>query len=51
MKLVLSPAKSLDFETALPTEKFTEAQFLDKIKKVSQIASELDLTMTSSHNF
>lgn len=28
MKLVLSPAKSLDFESQLPTEKNTEAQFL-----------------------
>ena len=28
MKIVISPAKSLDFETPLPTQKFTKPQFL-----------------------
>lgn len=28
MKIVVSPAKSLDFETPLPTQKFTKPQFL-----------------------
>jgi cytoplasmic iron level regulating protein YaaA (DUF328/UPF0246 family) len=37
MKLVISPAKSLDFETALPTEKFTEAQFLDKSERLNKL--------------
>jgi uncharacterized protein len=30
MKIVISPAKSLDYTTALPTQRFTEPQFLDK---------------------
>ncbi|AWX45425.1 UPF0246 protein [Flagellimonas maritima] len=37
MKIVISPAKSLDFETALPTSKFTQPQFLEKSKKLNAI--------------
>jgi len=37
MKLVLSPAKSLDFETQLPTEKYTEAQFLKQSEKLNKV--------------
>ncbi|WP_375239759.1 peroxide stress protein YaaA [Aurantibacter sp.] len=37
MKLVISPAKSLDFETVLPTEKFTEVQFLDKSERLNKL--------------
>ncbi|RLJ62559.1 hypothetical protein CLV86_2166 [Lacinutrix venerupis] len=37
MKLVLSPAKSLDFESKLPTENYTEAQFLNQSEKISKI--------------
>lgn len=35
MKIVISPAKSLDFETALPTKKYSEAAFLNEAKLVS----------------
>ena len=28
MKIVVSPAKSLDFESKLPTEKYTQPDFL-----------------------
>ncbi|APX99891.1 peroxide stress protein YaaA [Lacinutrix venerupis] len=37
MKLVLSPAKSLDFESKLPTENYTEAQFLNQSEKISKV--------------
>ncbi len=37
MKIVISPAKSLDFETKLPTEKYTEPNFLDEAKKLNEI--------------
>ena len=36
MKIVLSPAKSLDYSTALPTQRFTEAQFLDKANTIQK---------------
>lgn len=35
MKIVISPAKSLDFETALPTELYSEASFLKEAKKIN----------------
>ena len=34
MKIVLSPAKSLDFETALPLQKHTKPIFLDEAKEI-----------------
>lgn len=37
MKLVLSPAKSLDFETPLPTSKYTEAAFLKDAEKLNAL--------------
>jgi cytoplasmic iron level regulating protein YaaA (DUF328/UPF0246 family) len=37
MKLVLSPAKSLDYESKLPTAKFTEPQFLSQSEKLNTI--------------
>ncbi len=40
MKIVISPAKSLDFETALPTSKFTQPQFLEKSKKLNAILAK-----------
>lgn len=36
MKILLSPAKSLDYSTALPTQRFTEAQFLDKANTIQK---------------
>ncbi|WP_179315640.1 peroxide stress protein YaaA [Winogradskyella undariae] len=47
MKLVLSPAKSLDYETKLPTTKTTEGQFLkeaDQLNKVLKKKSAKDLS-------
>lgn len=37
MKLVLSPAKSLDFETQLPIKKYTEAQFLKQSERLNKL--------------
>jgi cytoplasmic iron level regulating protein YaaA (DUF328/UPF0246 family) len=34
MKIVISPAKSLDFETKLPVRKHTEAAFLANAETV-----------------
>lgn len=36
MKIVISPAKSLDFESALPSKKYTEAQFLNKAETIQK---------------
>ena len=37
MKLVLSPAKSLDFESKLPTTKSSEAQFLSESERINKL--------------
>ena len=37
MKIIISPAKSLDFETQLPTKKFSESVFLDKSATINKI--------------
>ena len=37
MKLVLSPAKSLDFETELPINEYTEAQFLKQSERLNKL--------------
>lgn len=37
MKIVISPAKSLDFETAVPTREFTNAQFLDQAERLNKV--------------
>ena len=37
MKIVISPAKSLDFETELPTSKYTEPQFLEEAQKLNKV--------------
>ena len=35
MKIVISPAKSLDFDTALPTDKYTEPAFITQAEKLN----------------
>ena len=37
MKIVISPAKSLDFESKLPTTLFTESEFLKKSETVQKV--------------
>ena len=36
MKIVVSPAKSLDFETKLPTRKYTQPEFLEKSEVIQE---------------
>ena len=37
MKIVISPAKSLDYETALPTSKYSQPQFLEQAEKLNAV--------------
>jgi len=37
MKIVISPAKSLDFETVVPTNDYTQARFLDQAEKINKV--------------
>ena len=37
MKIVISPAKSLDFETAIPTSQFTQGVFLEEAAKINAV--------------
>jgi len=37
MKIVVSPAKSLDFETKLPTTTYTQPQFLEQAEKLNKV--------------
>ena len=40
MKIVISPAKSLDFESVLPTEQFSEPQFLAYSEKIIKVLAK-----------
>src|SRR6056297_26418 len=40
MKIVISPAKSLDYETPLPTSKYTEPLFLEASKKLNKVLAK-----------
>ncbi len=37
MKIVISPAKSLDFETVVPTKIYSDAQFLDEADRINKV--------------
>jgi len=37
MKIVISPAKSLDFETELPTDRYSEARYLEQAEKINKV--------------
>jgi len=37
MKIVISPAKSLDFDSTVPTDKYTVPQFLDEAEKLNKV--------------
>ena len=41
MKIVISPAKSLDFESDLPTQKFTDATFLEEAQQINSKLKKL----------
>lgn len=40
MKIVISPAKSLDYNTPLPTKKYTEPLFLESAKKLNKVLTK-----------
>lgn len=40
MKIVISPAKSLDYQSQLPTEKFTEPLFLEEAMRIQKVLSK-----------
>lgn len=40
MKIVISPAKSLDFETKLPTERFSQPEFLEQSRKLNKVLAK-----------
>ena len=40
MKIVISPAKSLDFETKLPTQQYSQPQFLEQSVKLNKVLSK-----------
>lgn len=48
MLLVVSPAKKLDFDTPLPTEKFTHAQLLDDAEALIEVCRKLSPADISS---
>ncbi|MDY7393766.1 peroxide stress protein YaaA [Aureibaculum sp. 2210JD6-5] len=55
MKIIISPAKSLDFESEVPTKKYTEPIFLEQAEKLSTVlkkksAKQLSKLMNISDN-
>ena len=40
MKIVISPAKSLDYESALPTERYTQPRFLERAEKLNAVLAK-----------
>ncbi|UJH68090.1 peroxide stress protein YaaA [Allomuricauda sp. SCSIO 65647] len=40
MKIVISPAKSLDFETQLPTSRYTQPRFLEQSEKLNKLLAK-----------
>ncbi|MEJ2584680.1 MAG: peroxide stress protein YaaA [Robiginitalea sp.] len=40
MKIVISPAKSLDFETPMPTGQYTQPLFLDQAEKLNKVLAK-----------
>ncbi|AEW85101.1 hypothetical protein FCOL_01260 [Flavobacterium columnare ATCC 49512] len=41
MKIIISPAKSLDFEKKLPTDQFTQPSFLNKSEEIIKLLKQL----------
>ena len=48
MLALISPAKTLDYETALPTEKFTQPRLLDHSEELISVARKLSASEISS---
>ena len=41
MKIIISPAKSLDFETVAPTSQFTEGIFYSEAEKLNGVIEKV----------
>ena len=55
MKIVISPAKSLDYESKVTTDKYTQPVFLEQSEKLSNVlkkksARQLSKLMSISEN-
>ncbi len=55
MKILISPAKSLDYETPIPTKQFTQGFFLDQAAKINTVLKkkspkQLSVLMNVSQN-
>ena len=48
MLALISPAKTLDYTTALPTEKFTQPRLLDHSQELIDVARKLSATEIAS---
>ncbi|ANF82070.1 hypothetical protein A3K93_07595 [Acinetobacter sp. NCu2D-2] len=48
MLALISPAKTLDYETALPTDEFTQARLLDHSQQLIEVAEKLSATEIAS---
>ncbi|WP_411691482.1 peroxide stress protein YaaA [Acinetobacter gandensis] len=48
MLALISPAKTLDYETVLPTEKFTQPRLLDHSQELIEVASKLSASEIAS---
>lgn len=48
MKIIISPAKSLDFETKLPIKKYTQPAFLNRAEVINAVLKEKSPTELSS---
>ena len=44
MKIVISPAKSLNFESELPTQIFSDAAFLKEARQVHKVLKKMKPT-------
>ncbi|MDO9275425.1 MAG: peroxide stress protein YaaA [Lutibacter sp.] len=48
MKIVISPAKSLDYETPIPTKQFTQGIFLEEASKINTVLKKKSLKQLSA---
>ena len=48
MKIIISPAKSLDFKTELPTKNFSTPNFLSESKKINELLKKKSLSELKS---
>ena len=49
MKMIVSPAKSLNFEAQLPTAQFTEARFLPEAERINKLLKKKSAKAWETH--